>query len=72
MVPSGHIEEGVVSLYNEEVGMWEYNVSGVGVKPGVMDPTHIPATLGSDGSSFIAWRNPFMDSVKVTPEACFR
>ena len=69
-VPPGHIEEGVVSLYSEEVGLWEYNLSGVGVKPGVMDPTQIPVTLGSDGSSFIAWRNPFVECVKVLPKAC--
>ena len=48
--------------------MWEYNLSGLGLKPGVMDPTHISVTLGSEGSSFIAWRNPFMDAVKVTPK----
>lgn len=64
-VPPGHVEEGVVSLYSEEVGMWEYNLSGVGLKPGVMEPTHIAATLGSDGSSFLAWRNPFVEAVKV-------
>lgn len=62
----GTSEEGVVSLYNEEVGMWEYNLSGVGVRPGVMDPTRITATLGSDGSSFVSWRNPFVDPVKVS------
>ncbi|DBA78771.1 TPA: putative protein fap47 [Trebouxia sp. C0004] len=61
----GTSEEGVVSLYNEEVGMWEYNLSGVGVRPGMMDPTCITATLGSDGSSFVSWRNPFVDPVKV-------
>ena len=69
-VPAGHVEEGVVSLYSEEVGMWEYNLSGVGVKPGGMEPTCIPATLGSDGSSFVNWRNPFVDCVKVRPKAC--
>lgn len=62
---AGSVEEGAVSLYSEEVGMWEYNLSGVGLKPGVMDPTHIAATLGSDGSSFVSWRNPFVDPVKV-------
>ena len=62
----GTSEEGVVSLYNEEVGMWEYNLSGVGVRPGVMDPTRITATLGSDGSSFVSWHNPFVDPVKVS------
>jgi len=62
----GTSEEGVVSLYNEEVGMWEYNLSGVGVRPGMMDPTRITATLGSDGSSFVSWRNPFVDPVKVS------
>ncbi|KAL3150260.1 Uncharacterized protein ABBQ32_000112 [Trebouxia sp. C0010 RCD-2024] len=61
----GEVEEGVVSLYSEEVGMWEYNLTGVGLKPGVMDPTRISATLGSDGSSFVSWRNPFEDPVKV-------
>lgn len=71
VVPPGHVEEGVVSLYSEEVGMWEYNLSGVGLKPGVMDFTLIPATLGFDGSSFVAWRNPFVESVKVNPKACF-
>ena len=55
-----------MSLYNEEVGMWEYNLSGVGVRPGMMDPTRITATLGSDGSSFVSWRNPFADPVKVS------
>ncbi len=54
-----------MSLYNEEVGMWEYNMSGVGLRLGLMDPTRIAATLGSDGSSFISWRNPFVDPVKV-------
>ena len=67
---AGHVEEGVVSLYGEDVGMWEYNLTGVGLKPGVMDPTHISATLGSDGSSFVSWRNPFEDPVKVSPTAC--
>ncbi len=62
----GASEEGVVSLYNEEVGMWEYNLSGVGVRPGMMDPTRITATLGSDGTSFVSWRNPFVDPVKVS------
>ena len=62
----GTSEEGVVSLYNEEVGMWEYNLSGVGVRPSMMDPTRITATLGSDGTSFVSWRNPFMDPVKVS------
>lgn len=62
----GTSEEGVVSLYNEEVGMWEYKLSGVGVRPGMMEPTRITATLGSDGSSFVSWRNPFVDPVKVT------
>ena len=57
-----------MSLYNEEVGMWEYNLSGMGLKPGVMDPTRIAATLGSDGSSFVSWRNPFDDPVKVKLE----
>ncbi|KAL0021413.1 hypothetical protein WJX79_003538 [Trebouxia sp. C0005] len=61
----GTSEEGVVSLYNEEVGMWEYKLSGVGVRPGMMEPTRITATLGSDGSSFVSWRNPFVDPVKV-------
>ena len=63
---AGSVEEGVVSLYNEQVGMWEYHLSGVGLKPGVTDPTPIAATLGSDGSSFVSWRNPFVDPVKVS------
>lgn len=67
---AGHVEEGAVSLYNEEVGMWEYNLTGVGAKPGVMDPTRISATLGSDGSSFVSWRNPFEEPVKVRLQAC--
>lgn len=62
---AGSVEEAVVSLYNEPVGMWEYNLSGVGLKPGMTDPTRIAATLGSDGSSFVSWRNPFVDPVKV-------
>lgn len=71
LCPAGEVEEGVVSLYSEEVGMWEYNLTGVGLKPGVMDPTRISATLGSDGSSFVSWRNPFEDPVKVSPQACW-
>ena len=62
---AGTSEEGVVSLYNEEVGMWEYNVSGVGLRPGIMEATRIAATLGSDGSSFVSWRNPFVEALKV-------
>ena len=62
---AGTSEEATVSLYNEEVGLWEYNLSGVGLKPGVMAPTRIAATLGADGSSFVSWRNPFVDPVKV-------
>jgi len=70
-VCTGTNEEGVVSLYNEEVGMWEYNLSGVGVRPGMMDSTCITATLGSDGSSFVSWRNPFVDPVKVSLACAF-
>ena len=62
---AGNSEDAVVSLYNEEVGLWEYNLSGVGLRPGVMDTTSIAATLGADGSSFVSWRNPFVDPVKV-------
>ena len=65
---AGNVEEGVVSLYSEEVGMWDYNLSGVGLRPGVLEPTRIAATLGSDGSSFVTWRNPFVEAVKV-PQA---
>ena len=69
-VPAGNVEEGVVSLYSGEVGMWQYNMSGVGVKPGLMEPIHIAAALGGDGSSFVSWRNPFVDAVKVSLNAC--
>ena len=62
---AGSTEEAVVSLYSEAVGLWEYNFSGVGLRPGGMDLTRITATLGQDGTSFLSWRNPFIEAVKV-------
>lgn len=54
-----------MSLYSEAVGLWEYSFTGVGVRPGGMEVTRITATLGQDGTSFLSWRNPFIEAVKV-------
>ncbi len=52
-------------MVGDEIGVWEYEVSGIGQEPSVGETTVLVARLGLSSQSFIQWQNPFAVPVEV-------
>ena len=59
------LEEAVVQISSEEVGVWEYNCSGLGAPPTVMEAVLTSSTIGQSSSKMVLWRNPFPNPAVV-------
>lgn len=60
------LEEGVVRVESEDIGVHDFAVSGKGAPPVAAETTTLVAVLGTSSQGVVSWRNPFSEPV----EAC--
>ncbi|CAG9460495.1 unnamed protein product [Pedinophyceae sp. YPF-701] len=61
-------EYGKVHFEHSEAGLWEFQVSGLGEPPGLVDEVLITAEVGQSGTGMALWTNPLDKAVTVDVE----
>lgn len=59
------MEAGNIIFENIHIGKWEYNVSGKGLLPTIMEPQPISTAVGNNTSSMLTFKNPFREASTV-------
>ena len=54
-----------ITFYCEQLGEWVFMSSGTGLTPKPLDPVSVSATLGSNTSLIIPFRNPLNETILV-------
>ena len=54
-----------ITFYCEQLGEWIFMASGTGLTPKALDPVSVSATMGSNTSLIIPFRNPLNETVLV-------
>lgn len=60
------LEEGMVRVESEDIGVHDFAVSGKGVPPVAAETTTLVAVLGTSSQGVVSWRNPFSEPVEAS------
>jgi hypothetical protein len=59
------VENGTIVFDNPHIGKWEFNVSGKGLLPTIMEPQPISTAVSNNTSSMLTFKNPFREPSTV-------